>query len=165
VPSEGSLLSEPFRDDSHLEGRGFPLLRVKVVVSLIPETAVPVFHLKDQLSILQGLKNPIAWTGHFRGSPARWKPSDGEAIVRALLEAQANPIVRPVDPAKLARRPRALSTKIGPVTVPPGEVEAEQLTPETTATSSTFLLLPCPSLQIFQEPRRITCPTLEHPIR
>ncbi|MFQ5551447.1 MAG: hypothetical protein ACE5FJ_09455, partial [Gemmatimonadales bacterium] len=42
----------------------------------------------------------------------------GEAVLQALLEAKANPVPRPVDPKKLARRPRALKAKIGTVTVP-----------------------------------------------
>jgi hypothetical protein len=59
-----------------------------------------------------------AWTGHFRGSPAKWKVADGEAILASLMEAQRQPVHRPVDPAKLARRPKALKAKIGSVTVP-----------------------------------------------
>jgi len=86
-----------------------------------PETAVPVLDLQEQLTIFQHLKSPLAWTGHFRGSPARWKPSDGEIVVEALLEAQRNPVVRPVRAAKLARRPRALKTRVGSVTVPESE--------------------------------------------
>ena len=63
---------------------------------------------RDELSVFRDLKNPNAWTGHFRGSPARWKPADGQAVVAAILDAKDNPIIRPVDAAKLARRPRAL---------------------------------------------------------
>jgi hypothetical protein len=93
-------------------------MRVKAVVALSPETAVPIHNLRDQLSIFQNLKSPHAWTGRLRGSPVKWKASDGEAILKALQEAKENPIVRPVDPRKLARRPKALSAKIGSVTVP-----------------------------------------------
>jgi hypothetical protein len=67
------------------------------------------------------MKSPLAWTGRFRGSPARWNASDGEAVVEALLEATKNPTKRPVDAAKLARRPKALRAKIGSVTVPESE--------------------------------------------
>ena len=42
--------------------------------------------------------------------PAKWTSSDGQLIVRALETAKANPVERPVDPRKLARRPRALDT-------------------------------------------------------
>jgi hypothetical protein len=48
----------------------------------------------------------------------KWKTLDGEAVVAAIREAKESPVVRPVDPAKLARRPRALKAAIGAVTVP-----------------------------------------------
>jgi predicted RNA-binding protein len=114
-------VTSPFyRDNSPIwKDEDFPCrLKVKVVIKLEPETAVPVYQLKDQLTIFHNLKNPNAWTGHVRGSPAKWKSSDGEAVLNALLEAKKNPVVRPVDSAKLARRPKALKAKIGSVTVP-----------------------------------------------
>jgi hypothetical protein len=101
-------------------------VRVRPVATLSPETAVPVLELRDQLTVFRDLKNPNAWTGHFRGSPARWKPADGQAVVAAILDAKANPISRPVDAAKLARRPRALKAAIGPVTVPDSEDTTEE---------------------------------------
>lgn len=114
------VTSKPYKDDTLIwSDEVFPCrIRVKVVVALTPETAVPIHQLRNELSIFQNLKSPHAWTGHLRGSPAKWKASDGEVIMKALLEAEVNPVVRPVDPRKLARRPRALKTKIGPVTVP-----------------------------------------------
>jgi hypothetical protein len=122
------VLSEGYRDNSPIwKDEDFPVrLKVKILVELKPETAVPIYQLKEQLSIFQDLKSPNAWTGHVRGSPAKWKSTDGEAVVNALIEAKNNPIVRPVDPAKLARRPKSLKAKIGPVTVPDkGEAETE----------------------------------------
>ena len=107
-------------------------VKVKQVTSLTPETAVPVYELRDLLSFFKDMKSPIAWTGRFRGSPARWSNSDGEAVVKALTEASKNPISRPVDAAKLARRPKPLKAKIGSVTVPDSDepstkpTEAEQ---------------------------------------
>ena len=106
-----------------------------LIVVLTPETAVPVLQLKDQLSIFQNLKNPNAWTGYFRGSPAKWKISDGKMVVDTILEAQKNPVVRKVDLAKLARRPKAFIAKIGSVTVPDSSIEqpetVKELTPHT----------------------------------
>jgi hypothetical protein len=112
-----------FRDSSPIwKDEDFPCrLKVKSVVALTPETAVPVVELRDRLSIFSDLKSPIAWTGHFRGSPAKWKTSDGEAVLGALLDAAKNPVPRPVDAAKLARRPKSLKAKIGSVTVPASE--------------------------------------------
>jgi EVE domain len=122
------VVSEAFIDHSPIwKDESFPCrLEVKVVVSLTPETAVPVLELRDQLTIFQNLKSPFAWTGHFRGSPAKWKASDGEVVVNALVDAQRNPVSRPVDPAKLGRRPKALRTKIGPVIVPESERPTEE---------------------------------------
>ena len=117
------VTSEPYKDETPIwTDNVFPCrVDVKVVVALTPETAVPVTELKDILSFFKNLKSPYAWTGHFRGSPALWKVEDGEAVMNALLAAQANPQVRPVDPKKLAKRPQALKAKIGPVTVPDAE--------------------------------------------
>jgi hypothetical protein len=98
---------------------------VKVISALKPETAVPVLDLRDNLSVFQGLKNPNLWSGAFRGSPAQWKPTDGEAIIAAIADAAQNPVIRPVDAKKLARRPVAVATDIGPVTLP--DETAEEL--------------------------------------
>jgi len=116
-------ISSPFKDSSPIwKDEDFPCrLKVKSVVTLNPEIAVPVMELRDRLSIFRDMKSPIAWTGHFRGSPAKWGATDGEVVVHALQEAKRNPIQRPVDPAKLARRPKALRAKIGSVTVPESE--------------------------------------------
>ncbi|WP_299616976.1 EVE domain-containing protein [Pelagibius sp.] len=94
-------------------------LPVRVAIQLEPETAVPITDLKTQLSIFENLSNPHAWTGRLRGSPAKWRASDGEAIVAAMRNASANPVRRPFDPAKLARRPPILRTSEGQsLTVP-----------------------------------------------
>jgi hypothetical protein len=100
-------------------------LPVKRIVALTPETAVPIFELRDQLTFFRNLTSPIAWTGHFRGSPRRFNQTDGQVIVRALQDAAASPVRRPVD--KLARRPQALKARaIGLVTVPEREATVEE---------------------------------------
>jgi hypothetical protein len=145
------VTSEPYKDTVPIwKDAVFPCrMQVEIVIALTPETAVPIHNLRNELSIFQNLKSPHAWTGRLRGSPAKWKETDGEAILRALQEAEANPVVRPVDPRKLARRPQALRAKIGPVTVPEedeGEVEEPKLvsavpTELTTHTEMQYLLL------------------------
>jgi len=138
------VTSEPFREDTEIwRDEAFPVrFKVKNVVTLTPETAVPIHELRDKLSIFQDLKSPNAWTGRLRGSPAKWKTSDGEAVVRALQEAQEDPVSRPVDPRKMARRPRSLKAKIGAVTVPEKETETggeAEVEPSPTATLHTSI--------------------------
>jgi hypothetical protein len=140
------VVSTAFWDDRQIwKGAVFPCrVKVKVVVSLTPETAVPIVQLRDVLTIFQNLRSPFAWTGHVRGSPAKWKPSDGEAVVRAVEEASRNPVVRPVDAAKLARLPRYLRARMGPVTVPEAEeveAPAEAAVEPRTHTEIQWLLL------------------------
>ncbi len=118
------VVSAPFKSGDPViwKDEDFPCrVRVKTVVALKPDTAVPVQEMRDRLSIFRNLKNPLAWSGHFRGSPYKWRATDGEVVVEALSEAKKNPVSRHVDPAKLARRPKAIKAKIGSVTVPEGE--------------------------------------------
>jgi len=123
------VVKQPYKDDRKIwKDEDFPCrVKVKTLLKLEPETAVPIFQLRDQLAIFQNLKSPNAWTGHVRGSPAKWKSSDGEVIVNALIEAQKNPIIRPVDPVKLARRPQALKARIGSVTIPEKSEETNEI--------------------------------------
>ncbi len=81
--------------------------------------------MQEQLTIFQGLTSPGAWTGYVRGSPAKWNDLDGEAVVYAVMEAVENPVKRPVDASKLARRPKTFKGTGGAFTVPEGE-DAEQ---------------------------------------
>jgi EVE domain len=104
------------------ESDPFPArLPVRVVVALTPETGIPVLEMRDQLSVFQNLKSPERWSGAFRGSPARWRVSDGEMVTRAVLDAEKNPVVRPIPPGKLGRRPVAVETTVGLVTLPEGD--------------------------------------------
>ncbi len=117
------VIDIPYKDKSPIwKDEEFPCrLKVKVVVELTPNTAVPVLNFRERLSFFRNLSSPQAWTGHFRASPAKWDANDGEAVVQAVFEAQRNPIERPVDERKLKYRPKALKAKIGSVTVPESE--------------------------------------------
>jgi hypothetical protein len=134
------VTSEPFRDTSRIwKDDIFPSrVRVKPIVQLTAETAVPITQLRDQLSIFENLSSPFAWTAHVRSSPTRWKAADGEVVVNALLEAQRNPISRPVARRKLERMPPVLRAKIGPVTVPESNESAEQADESSQETSQEF---------------------------
>lgn len=134
------VTGESFQDDTVIwQDKDFPARpKVKPLVELTPETAVPVHDLSEDLSFFQNMKSPNAWTGRFRGSPTKWSTSDGETVVLALLEAQENPIIRPVDKRKLAYRPKAFKSKIGSVTIPEKETEPEtEHIDETTPTDHT----------------------------
>jgi len=117
------ITGQSFKDKTRIwKDEDFPCrMHVKVVSELTPDTAVPVFELRERLSFFQNLSNPRAWTGHFRASPVKWGQGDGEAVVAAVKEAQTNPVIRPVDERKFKYRPRALKAKIGSVTVPESE--------------------------------------------
>lgn len=124
------ITSEAFMDTTVIwKDAVFPWrVQVRPIVALTPETAVPIFELRDQLSIFQNLSSPFQWTGKFRGSPARWKEADGDVIVKALLEAERNPVSRPVNAAKLGRRPPVLRARtLGNVTVPEQEDASEEV--------------------------------------
>jgi len=125
------VVSDPFRDTSTIwKDESFPCrVRVKIVVKLTPETGIPVKEMRDRLSVFQTTGGALAWTGHFRGSPTKWKAADGQAVVEAVLKAAESPVLRPIDPAKLKYRPKALKTKIGLVTVPESEA-VEETRPE-----------------------------------
>lgn len=64
---------------------------VKVLISLSPETGVPIAQLKDRLSIFRS-SNPNSWKGHLLDNPRLWSEADGK-IILAALEAQHNTII------------------------------------------------------------------------
>jgi predicted RNA-binding protein len=124
------VTDNPYKDKSPIwKDEDFPCrLKVKVVMELTPDTAVPVQELRDNLSFFQNLTSPHAWTGNFRASPVKWETANGEAVVQAVFEAKEHPISRPVDERKLKYRPKALKARIGSVTVP--ESEEDELSKE-----------------------------------
>jgi hypothetical protein len=122
------VTSDPYLDvkPSIWKDQYFPCrVNVDVVAAVPMDVAVPISELSEQLSFFQNLTSPHAWTGRVRGSPTRWSESDGESVALAVLEAQANPVIRPVDPRKLAKKPPVVETPIGPVTVPPDDEPPE----------------------------------------
>lgn len=118
----------PFKDNTPIWNvEEFPYrFNVKIVAELTPETAIPVHELREELSFFQNLTSPHAWTGRFRGSPSKWSEADGDVVVQAVLQAQNNPVIRPVDLRKLKYRPKSFKAKIGSVTVPEFEDSEQQ---------------------------------------
>ncbi len=115
------VVSEPFRDDTAIWSADAFICRVRVkpVVVLTPETAIPARLLQEKLSVFQQSRDSRAWGIYVRRSPTRCQDADGEAVVQALLDAEHNPVSRPIDKEKLKYQPRMLRTReIGPVTIP-----------------------------------------------
>jgi hypothetical protein len=104
------VVGEPYFDQEPIWSSAVYSSRVPVraVLLLAPEYGVPVLGMREELSVFQGLDNPNRWQGPFRGSPNRWKAVDGEAIVRALQDAEANPVERPL--GRLGKRHLATVT-------------------------------------------------------
>lgn len=120
------VTGEPYMDRTPIWAEeDFPCrLPVKVLISLDPDTAIPVRLLSERLSYFAKGEGSMAWTGHFRGSPFREKEADALVVVEALEEARCNPVARPFNPMKLRRKTRVYQSREGLVTIPeeaPGE--------------------------------------------
>lgn len=85
----------------------FPVrLDVRPLIMLNPEKGVPMDQLNGKVSFFSGPKDAGKFKGFLRGSPALFEHhEDGEFIIGLLKEAERNPVIRPIDPRKLARRP------------------------------------------------------------
>lgn len=114
------VTSEGFIDQAPIwRSRIYPArVRVRPVVKLTPETGVPVLDMREQLSVFRNLRNPNIWSGHFRGSPYKWKAKDGEAVLAAVTAAHADPVRRPLAKDRGQRRPILLESGIGQITFP-----------------------------------------------
>ena len=121
--------SDCYMDETPLwEDSPFPVrFKVELIYELKPETAIPVHNLRDKLSIFKNLSTPRAWTGFFRGSPAKFKGQDGEIITEAIKEAIGHPVAREYDKKQYWRRPRKFESKVvGNVTIPEEEKIASE---------------------------------------
>jgi hypothetical protein len=131
------VVSEPFFDEEPIwSAQVYPRrVKVRAVLTLGPKYGVPVLDMRGELTVFQKLDNPNKWQGPFRASPTRWRVPDGEAVVRALQEAQANPVERPLGKLRKSRYKPAgeLETVNGVVTVPeddqPEDVEQPESAP------------------------------------
>lgn len=66
---------------------------VRAAVALDPEYGVPITDLQDELSIFTA---PGGWGVQLQGAPKVWSTPDGEAVVRAVQAAAADPVHRPL---------------------------------------------------------------------
>jgi predicted RNA-binding protein len=79
------VLSEPYLDITPIwQEDMFPCrANVKLVVSLPPERAISIHHLKGELSILQ----QKTWGLYFINSPSKWSKDNGRIVEAAILAA------------------------------------------------------------------------------
>lgn len=99
---------DPSTDTTRIwKDQEFPVrFNVKAVIVLEPEHGVPMEQLEGRVSFFATSKDKGKFRGFVRGSPTLFKNSkDAELIISLLREAEQNPVSRPVDPKKLARRP------------------------------------------------------------
>jgi predicted RNA-binding protein len=111
--------TEPYQDKSPIWSKAIYPSRVGVqpIVTLTPETAVPITALRNELSIFQGISNPNAWSGHVRGSPTKWSTADGKAVLQAVRLAEAHPIEHPI-PQQEGGQVQTVTGQQGTFTVP-----------------------------------------------
>jgi hypothetical protein len=55
-----------------------------------------VLGTREELTVFRSLDKQNRWQGPFCGSPVRGAAADGKAIIRALQDAKANPVERPL---------------------------------------------------------------------
>jgi predicted RNA-binding protein len=124
------VVGESYIDEEPIwSGAVYPSrVHVRPVLQMAPECGVPVLDMRDKLTVFRGLDNPNRWQGPFRGSPNEWKATDGEAIVQALNEAEANPVKRPL--GRLGRSAAKAATQppltVGDVVIPEDEPEVPE---------------------------------------
>ncbi len=101
--------------------QNFPVrFAVKPLVMLDPEHGVPMQELEGRVKFYTGAKDRGKFRGFVRSSLNLFQDvSNGELILTLLRTAERNPIARPVDPKKLARKPLyRVEPKKGAITRP-----------------------------------------------
>ncbi len=85
----------------------FPIrFEVKPLILLEPENGFPMDQLEGHVKFYAGPKDKGKFRGFLRGSQRLFDgPKDGDLILSMLREVVKNPVSRPVDPKKLARKP------------------------------------------------------------
>lgn len=85
----------------------FPVrFEVQPLILLEAVQGIPMDELEGRVNFFSGPQDKGKFKGFVRASPNLFKdPEDGRLILDLLHQAQREPIVRPVDPRKLARKP------------------------------------------------------------
>jgi hypothetical protein len=98
----------PSQDRSRIwKDEEFPVrFEVRPLVVLEPEHGVPMQELQGRVDFFRGPQDAGKFKGFVRMSPNRFRrPEDGELTLGLLYQAQRQPVARPVDAKKLARKP------------------------------------------------------------
>lgn len=132
----------PSKDTRPIWSHDFPVrFDVKSLLVLDAECGVRMQSLKGLVSFYVDESDRGKYKGIIRGSPNRFRnDADGRVVLRLLEEAQRNPVRRPVDPKKLARKPffkaeqrKGKQTVSTVVSVPEPDESEEPKSLETTA--------------------------------
>jgi hypothetical protein len=85
----------------------FPVrFEVRPLVTLPPEHGVPMTELKGRVLFYATEADAPGYKAFLRQSPNLFRrAADGKLILELLKQAQRQPVARPVNPRKLARRP------------------------------------------------------------
>jgi hypothetical protein len=85
----------------------FPIrFDVRPLVMLDPEHGVPMTDLEGKVAFFSSPKDRGKFKGFVRRSPNRFqRPEDGALVLDLIRRAESQPVARPVDPKKLARKP------------------------------------------------------------
>jgi hypothetical protein len=95
------------QDRSRIWDEDFPVrFEVRPLVMLDPEHGIPMEELQGRVDFFRGPEDAGKFRGFVRASLRLFKRrEDGDLILRLLEQAEREPISRPVDAKKLARRP------------------------------------------------------------
>lgn len=98
---------KPSEDQRTIWKDDFPVrFDVKPIVTLDPEHGIPMSELEGKVDFFRNASQRGKFNGFVRMSPNLFRVAkDAELILSLLQRARANPVHRPVDPKKLARRP------------------------------------------------------------
>jgi len=100
----------------------FPVrFAVKRLVTLDPECGIEMKDFEGKLDFYRGPEHRGGFKGFLRMSPNLFRrEGDGVVILDALREAERNPVARPVDRRKLARKPSYFKVEFrkGKVAIP-----------------------------------------------
>lgn len=119
----------PSRDSSPIwKDIDFPVrLDVRTIVALDPEHGVPMDELEGRVDFFAGPSDRGKFKGFVRGSPNRFKrPEDGAFILQLLHKAKQSPVIREIDPKKLAKKPLYAAERRKGKTVVPAVVSVPE---------------------------------------